>query len=356
MPWITRILLACSLCLTACAGGSLKKLDDAQGIPAELQQDLGQFEVREAATPQPSPVPQEAEQKKQARSARKKPAKLAEARPAGFVVPRRRPAVDPIRVGERAVYDITYFGMVAGEFSIGVEPFKEINGRKVYHVLGRATSSKVFSLFYKLNDTIETFIDYDGIFPHRFHILLDESKQKRNSLELFDSEKGRTFFWNRWDHHKCGYTEVKDFFPMQPFSQDSLSSLFYIRTLPLKDGDVTTFPVVSEGKNWDAVITVLRHEVIDTPMGPLKTIVLKPETKYQGILKKQGDSFLWVTDDDRRFMVKLEAKVKIGSIIARLKSFEPGALPAGTGAGDAPPASIQPIGGDEALPPSGAAR
>jgi len=324
------ILLGC-LFLSSCAGGSLRRIEDASDLPSEVQQDLGQFEVREATAPRPAqpgqaakpaPEPEPKYQKKSKASAAAERRKAAV--PQGFVFPNRRPTQDPIRVGERAIYDISYFGMVAGEFSMNVEPFKEINGRKVYHIMGKATSSKMFGLFYKLNDVIESFIDYEGIFPHRFHILLDESKQKRNSLELFDSEKGRSFFWNRWDHHKRGYTEVKDFFPMQPFSQDSLSSLYYLRTLPLKDGDVVTFPVISEGKNWDAVVTVLGRETIDTPMGPMKTILLKPETKYQGILKKQGDSFIWLSDDDRRYLVKLEAKVKIGSIVGKLKRIEPG--------------------------------
>ena len=250
--------------------------------------------------------------------------KLKKASKKVFAYPNRRPKVDPIWLGERSTFDINYLGVNAGQFTLKTLPFKEINGRKVYHIFGEAVSNKVFSLFYSLKDTIESFIDYDAFSPHRFHIVLDESKQKRNSLELYDSEKGETFFWNRWNHHKKGYTEVKQYFPMQPFSQDSLSSLFYLRTLDLSDGAVLKFPVISEGKNWDAEVTVVRRERLDTPMGKIQAIVLKPETKYQGILQKQGDSFIWLSDDDRRILLRLEAKVKIGTVVAVLKSFEPG--------------------------------
>lgn len=345
MRRVLKVIAASSLCgvLASCAGGSLKRIEDSAVLPTELQKDLGNFEVTESAAP-PAPQQQATPSSVPAKSVR---ASRKPKAPIGFAYPNRRPQQDPIRVGEKTVYDISYLGMTAGEFSIAVEPFKEINKRVVYHVRGRARSSSVFSVFYKLDDLIESFIDYEGIFPHRFHILLDESKQKRNSLELYDPEKARTFFWNRWDHHKRGYTEVKDFFPMQPLSQDSLSSLFYLRTLPLRDGDVATFPVVSEGKNWDAVVTVLRRETINTPMGPMKTVVLKPETKYQGILKKQGDSYIWISDDDRRVMVRLEAKVRIGSIVASLKSFEPGVVQ--RSAPGAPAAARIP---DEALPPA----
>ena len=100
-------------------------------------------------------------------------------------------------MGERHVFEITYFGMVAGDFTLDVLPHKRINGRQVYHVRGHALSSNLFSLFYRIDDIVETYFDYEGLFSHRFHLKLDETKQTRDSLELNDSEKKQTFFWNR---------------------------------------------------------------------------------------------------------------------------------------------------------------
>ena len=62
------------------------------------------------------------------------------------------------------------------------------------------------------------------------------------------------------------------------------------------------------------------YDLVDTPVGRVNTIVVKPETRYQGVLQKKGDSFLWLTDDDRRYIIRLEAKVKIfgvGPIVER---------------------------------------
>ncbi|MEN9723384.1 MAG: hypothetical protein RJB38_1370 [Pseudomonadota bacterium] len=341
-----KIFTVLSLVLSACAtGGNLSRIEDSQGLPTEVGADLHRFEVREGVVPRPSAlavrqdaVPLSRKNKLSKKSSRvqsptfekaavlkdRGPHSLDSPAPSVFEYPQRRPKVDPIWVGEKATYDINYLGMNAGDFTLQVLPFKEINRRKVYHVFGEAKSSKVFSLFYSLKDTIETFIDYQAWAPHRFHIVLDESKQKRNSLELYDSEKGETFFWNRWNHHKKGYIEIKDRFPMKPLSQDSLSSLMYLRTQELQDGDVVRFPVISEGKNWEAEVTVLRREMINSPLGRVRAIVLKPETKYQGILKKQGDSFIWLTDDSRKVLLRLEAKVRIGTVVAVLKSFESG--------------------------------
>lgn len=256
------------------------------------------------------------------------PSKISSKVGSRFVYPTRRPASEPFSPGEQLLYSISYLGVAAGDFSLEVLPLKIISNRKAYHIRGIAVSSPVFSLFYRLNDIVESFMDYDGEFSHRFHILLDESKQKRDSLELNDSEKAQTYYWNRWDHKANGYSETKEYATIQPFSQDSLSALYYVRTIPLPDGAVITFPVVSEGKNWEAVCNVVRREEVDSPWGKVKAVVIRPEMKYQGLLKKSGDSYLWLTDDYRRIPLRLEAKVRIGSVVANLKKVEFGRSPA----------------------------
>lgn len=247
---------------------------------------------------------------------------------APFKYPLRRGGKDPIWISERLNYSIKYLGVSAGEFTLEVLPFKILAKRRVYHIRGTAISSTLFSLFYRLNDVVESFFDYDGNFSHRFHLVLDETKQKRDSLELYDSEKKQTFYWNRWHPKDSDFKESKEFGSMEPFSQDSVSALYYLRTVPLPDGGVVSFPVVSEGKSWEAVCTVVRREKIDSPLGLVSTVVIKPEMKIQGVIQKKGESLLWITDDDRRIPVRLEAKVKVGSISADLRKVELGVPPA----------------------------
>ena len=239
-----------------------------------------------------------------------------------FVIPDRRPEKDPIWIGEKLTYEITYMGLPAGDFTLEVLPFKVIDGHKVYHVRGVAQSSSVFSLFYRLHDLVESFFDYQGLFSYRFHLVLDETKQSRDALELYDDQKGETFYWNRWNHRDRGYIESKEYGKIQPLSQDSISALFYVRTLTLAPNTVVSFPVVSEGKAWEAMVTVVRREMLDTPFGRIRTIVVKPETKFEGVLQKKGDSFLWLTDDERHFLVRVEAKVKIGTVVGKLKTVD----------------------------------
>ena len=68
--------------------------------------------------------------------------------------------------------------------------------------------------------------------------------------------------------------------------------------------------------------------MMDTPLGKKSCVVVSFQTLFQGVMKQSsGDSFIWLTDDDRRFVVRLQAQIKVGAISAQLKSVEPGERP-----------------------------
>ncbi len=342
----TKILQLClisSLTLvSACGGRALTKIDGAEAmLPKELED---QFAVRsaEALVPARGATPEAVSAthieplkagKKKKKGKGKKDVAEAEALDAAVTetgevkYPNRRPLVDPIYQGEELTYDITYFGVSAGEVVLRQEAPKVINNRRVYHFRADIQSSKVFALFYKLNDTIESYWDYEGLFSHRYHLVLDEKAQTRDALELYDSVKGQTFYWNRWNHETKGYIETKEFKPMTRFPQDAMSLLYYVRTLPLEEGKVYSIPAVAEGKVWEVRATVLRKERKSMPLGKRDCIVLKPEIYMDGKPQNKGEIYLWVTDDENRYPVQLEAKVRIGTIHMSLSHVVPGTKP-----------------------------
>lgn len=318
MRWIVLSLIAA----LGCSSPKLAELPPSENLATEIPKELQEkFQVR-AETP-PAEVPREGE-------TRKVPAKLAATtqkktkEKAAFVYPVRRTVPEPFRVGESMVLEVTYIGLVAGEFTLNILPTVTIQNRKAYHIVGNAKSSSMFSLFYRVDDSIESYMDFDGLFSHRYHMKLNESKQTRDALELYDNETKKVFFWNRRNHVTKGYEETKEYFDIESFSQDSLSAVYYLRTLPIEVGKTIVVPIVSEGKSWEAVNEVLAKEVIDVPaLGMVECFKIKPQTRYQGVLKQQkAESFLWITADSRRLIARLQANVKIGSILAQLKSFK----------------------------------
>ena len=69
---------------------------------------------------------------------------------------------------------------------------------------------------------------------------------------------------------------------------------------------------------------VLGREVVETPAGKFKCVVIEPKLKAGGIFKNKGRLVIWLTDDERRMPVLMKSKVAIGSISATLVEAKPG--------------------------------
>lgn len=235
----------------------------------------------------------------------------------------RRPIVDPFRPGENVTIKLTYFNMVAGEMTISVLPFKEVNGRKSYHFQISGKSNSFFSSIYAVDDKAETFLDYETMLPYNMAVDVKETKQLRTVRSYFDWKKMKAFFWEKKITKKNGVEEKNLEWDIEPYAQNLFSSIFYLRAFTLTPGKTIQFRVADNKKNMVIKGHVLRRETIKTDIGELKTVVVRPEVQIDGIFKPMGEVFFWLTDDDRKFIVRIESKIKIGTIIGNLKQIDP---------------------------------
>ena len=315
--WIPAVLsLSCS------SSGNLRKFDDADIGQATSSDVAKKFEVKDSADPVPSPTPIPELTKKKTKKKHQKMKKDEPAPPvleAKAVPPNRHIDPEPFQVGERLQYDIRYVGVTAGYFSTEVLPDKFVNDRRVYHLQAKAKTVKLFELIYRVDDSIESFFDYDGLFSHRFTMNLDESKQTRKLIELYDYDKKQSFFWNRIDHVKNGFKEEKSYFDIPLWAQDPLSSLFFLRTvkLPTNTTDEFKFPVILDGKPWEVRLKFKKREKIYAGDKDREADVYQLDTYQNGELKNK-DNTIWLSTDEHRYLLRVEAKVKVGSFAIAL--------------------------------------
>lgn len=312
----------------ACASNPFSKV----GGQTELPNELAKFEVMTdlpSPTPKPSPTPTATPPVK-GKKRKKGEVKVAEPTPSPGPVateleyPSRRPEVDPLAVGEEAIYEVIYWPISAGDVFIETLPYKVINERQVYHIRWRVVSSSAANLLYRVNDMLESYMDYDGLFTHRFHQVLDESKQSKDAIEIYDQEKAQTFFWVRHSRAE-GYTEKREYLAAPRFAQDWVSALYYLRMVPYRIGVPILFPLIFEGKVWEGIVIPEKRETISTVIGSKKAIVMRLEPKIDG--RNVGVGRAWYSDDESRVLLKLEVKVKIGAIVFRLRQYKPGTPP-----------------------------
>jgi hypothetical protein len=67
---------------------------------------------------------------------------------------------------------------------------------------------------------------------------------------------------------------------------------------------------------------VIRREKIYTDVGALDTFVVKPSFDVEGKFKPTGENFLWLTADERKFIVRMESKIKIGTIVGNVQKIK----------------------------------
>ncbi len=238
----------------------------------------------------------------------------------GFL--KRRPLKDPFRVGERVRLRLTYFGVPAGFLSLEVRPFVKVNGRKSYEFVTRVKSNGVFSLFYSVDDVVKTHVDYETLLPYNFSLDVKESKQLVKAQAYYNSKTNRATYWEKKITEDKGIQEMRKDWSAAPYSQNVFSAAFYMRTFTYRTGKKLTFRVADKGENIVFTGHVLRRERIKTKVGELDTIVVQPRIGIKGAFKSMGEILFWLTDDDRKLLVKLKSKIQIGSIVGYLDELK----------------------------------
>jgi hypothetical protein len=233
----------------------------------------------------------------------------------------RRPQVIPYRVGEELVMGISYFKVEAGKFTMQVRPMVKINGEKSYHFRYLIKTSPLFSMFYSVDDVAETFVDYDNLLPYSYEIHVNESKQVRETRTFFDHKKNKATMWDRKKRPNKPLEKRKIEWDILPYSQNVFSVAYYLRNFTLRVGKELKVRVGHEGKNIIMTAKVLRRETIYTDAGKFDTYVVKPRFDIDGKFKPTGENYLWLTADDRKFIVRMESKIKIGTIVGEVQKL-----------------------------------
>jgi len=339
---VRRILILSTsfLLLSSCAGKILQ-VDKSEEVLKTEEFDAKLDVKEEKIEPPPTEVIKEVpeEKKKDAKSKKKeKPvAKAAVSSEKGKVKgPRqpdiedsegfdgRRPIKDPFRVGEKVTFDVSYFNVTAGELNMMVKPFVTVNGKKAYHFEADGKSTPFFTKIYAIDDRVTTYLDYEEMRPLSLQISIKESNQLGETRTFYDWKNLKASYWQKKIIKGKGERNKKVDWDILAYSQNVVSVAWYLRTFKLEPGKKHAVRVADEGKNIVFTGEVLRREKLKTPVGVLDTVVVSPRITADGVFKPIGDILIWFTDDDRKLLVRLESKIKIGTVVAKLRSIEKG--------------------------------
>ena len=245
----------------------------------------------------------------QSRPARPAPGATA-TRPA--VAPKKELAV-PFKAGETLEYDIGWSSFVtAGTATVSVKEKKPSYGSTAYYVVaeGRPTPlvSKLYTLYYKA----DTLIDVYSLLPQRGSLYSEEGKRRRMKTTTFDQGAKKA------NYEVQTATLVKKDLAIPGFTQDALSAIYVLRSIPFKPGEKFNIPVSDNGNIYKVQMQVGAVEPVKTGMGSISGVKITPVITGPDKDSPRGLA-LWLSDDARRLPLKMEAQLMVGKFTVTLR-------------------------------------
>jgi uncharacterized protein DUF3108 len=213
------------------------------------------------------------------------------------------------RVPERLNYSLSWGVVPVGTASQEISD--EGDGRRI---VSTARSNAWLSAFYPVDDRTESRLSRQGPFPgesRSFRMLFKEGPRTRDREIVFDQAARKATYRDRLGTEQVVVPLVENTF-------DIYASFYHVRFLPLEVGKSTEIHVL-DGKELQRLqVRVLKREKVRVPAGRFNTILVEPMIKAEGVFEGKGGLLIWLTDDERRIPVKVQTKVRVGSVTAVL--------------------------------------
>ena len=110
--------------------------------------------------------------------------------------------------------------------------------------------------------------------------------------------------------------------PLARSARDAISTVFYVRTLPLVTGDRYLIPVNEAGRNLVVDVSVAGRERITVQGRELAAIRLEPQMRRRVERRRPIAATLWVSDDDRKVPLALDLDANFGRVRLELVSYQ----------------------------------
>jgi hypothetical protein len=218
--------------------------------------------------------------------------------------------------GENLRYVVKWGLVTAGYSTLAIQGVDQVNGRAAYHLVSEARSGGVVTAFYRVEDHNEAWLDRGSMSSVRYEKRIKEGKYHIEESTLIDQPAHR-YHMRSYRIDKNLYEQKDGDIPQNVL--DVLSSLYYVRLMPLEVGKSYTMDVLSGDKVYPLVVRVEKREIIKVPAGKFDTFCVEPLLRAPGIFVAKGKKLeVWLTADEHRIPVRMRSEVFIGHVSAEL--------------------------------------
>ena len=198
-----------------------------------------------------------------------------------------------------------------------------VRNRPAYQVDVHGWTTGFVGFVAPVKDHWKSYIDTASFITHIAHRDLIEGKYKKIDITEFN--------------HADSLIRVKDFdfetktfkpaeeFHAEKLTRGMISGFLYMRTLDFKKinpGDTVSFDAFLDDTFYDFKVICYKRESIKTKAGTFKSVVFRPVIPDNSVFEGEDSILAWISDDENKIPLKVEAEMFIGHAGVELSSFE----------------------------------
>jgi hypothetical protein len=224
--------------------------------------------------------------------------------------------------GEWFKFKMSYSGWFkAGEATLKIDE-KKLDGKPVFHVVGKGKTTGLINTFFKVRDRYESYFDKKTGVPYKFIRKIDEGGHTKDIEINFNHQEQKAIVNNKKRKKVTTITTERDV-------QDMVSMYYYLRNNinvdALKQGDEIQTTMFFDEENYGFKLKYLGRETIKTEVNgsrvKVKTLKFRPYVMAGRVFKEEESLTLWVSADKNKIPLKIKADLAIGSLRADLEAF-----------------------------------
>ena len=195
----------------------------------------------------------------------------------------------------------------------------EWNGRPAFYAKGIGRTTGLARLFFKVDDYYSSYFTKDDNRPLHFIRNINEGGYKKHLKIDFDHLKKQATVI---DIKK----EKTGIYNTDPDIQDLISFVYYLRKQldvnAIKKDEFVVVNLFFDSENYAFKFKFVGIETIKTKFGKVKTLKFRPYVQSGRVFRSSESITLWVSSDDNKIPLRLQADLSVGSIVADLDAFK----------------------------------
>ncbi|MGH7906743.1 MAG: DUF3108 domain-containing protein [Candidatus Binataceae bacterium] len=237
--------------------------------------------------------------------------------PPGINVPAYSPGPMPFHDGEELTYRASWMGIPAAGAKLALH--RDRQNPSLWTAEAWIATGPPVDLFYRMRDYLRENFSIGSFTPIKMYIRQREN-HRHDDYSVTFNHSDRLVTLEKRNSRGVRITRFRSGHPW-----GMMSGAVMALSQPLKVGKNYTYDVFSATSRYVLRFDVVGREKIKTPLGSFEALKIEPWVRYLSDAKWRQEArktTVWVSDDDRRLPLRIEAEMFFGTVRVDLVKVE----------------------------------